>query len=164
MGFPDGERVLACKQGTMTLEEGLELKNVLHVPKLKCNLLSLPQLTDEENCVVTFTDKMCIMQDRTSRTLIGAGEWKDELYWYRGVRKAQACHVKMENQLKLWHQRLGHASFKIVEMLPDISGKCTRDELNKVCEIFEKSKQTRDKFFLSDHQALNVFYLIHCDL
>jgi len=46
-------------------------------------------------------------------------------------------------------------------MLPDINGKCTRDELNKVRE---KSKQTRDKFFLSDHQALNIFDLIHCDL
>ncbi|XP_068483289.1 uncharacterized protein [Phaseolus vulgaris] len=95
VGLPDGERVLACEQGTMTLEEGLELKN-----------------------------------DRTSRTLIGAGERKDGLYWYRGVRKTQACHVKMENQLALWHQRLGHPSFQIVQMLPDISGKCTRDDLN----------------------------------
>jgi len=48
-------------------------------------------------------------------------------------------------------------------MLLVISGKCTRDELNKVCEICEKSKQTRDKFFLSDHQTLNIFDLIHCD-
>ena len=114
MGLPDGERVLACKQGMMILEGGLELKNVLYVPKLKCNLLLVPQLTDEENCVVKFTDKLCIMQDCTSRTLIGAGERKDGLYWYRGVRKAQACHVRMENQLALWHQRLGHSSFKIV--------------------------------------------------
>jgi len=70
----------------------------------------------------------------------------------------------MENQLALWHQRLGHSSFKIVQMLPDISGKCIGDELNKVCKICEKSKQTRDKFSLSDHQALNIFDLIHCDL
>jgi len=96
--------------------------------------------------------------------LIGAGERKDRLYWYRGVHKAQACHVRMENQLALWHQRLGHPSFKIVQMLLDISGKCTSDELNKVCKICEKSKQTRDKFSLCDHQALNIFDLIHCDL
>jgi len=157
VGLPDGERVLPCKQGTMTLEEGLELKNGLYVPKLKCNLLLVPQLADEKNRVVTFTDKLCIISDRTSMTLIGAGEQKDGLYWYCGVHKAQACHVKMENQLALWHHRL----FKIVQMLCDISEKCTRDELNKVCE---KSKQTRDKFFLSDHQTLNIFYLIHCDL
>ena len=43
------------------------------------------------------------MQDRTSRTLIGAGEQKDGLYWYHEVCKAQACHVRMENQLALWH-------------------------------------------------------------
>jgi len=52
VGLPDGERVLACKQGTVILEGGLELKNILYVPKLKCNLLLVPQLTDEENCVV----------------------------------------------------------------------------------------------------------------
>jgi len=39
------------------------------------------------------------MQDCTLRTLIGAGERKDELYWYRGVHNTQACHVRMENQL-----------------------------------------------------------------
>jgi len=54
------------------------------------------------------------MQDRTLRTLIGVGEQKDGLYWYCGICKAYACHVKMENQLALWHQRLGHLSFKIV--------------------------------------------------
>ncbi|XP_068466252.1 uncharacterized protein [Phaseolus vulgaris] len=96
VGLPDGERVLACEQGTVTLEEGLELKN-----------------------------------DCTSRTLIGAGERKDGLYWYRGVRKTQACHVKMENQLALWHQRLGHPSFKIVQMLPDISGKFASSNLDE---------------------------------
>jgi len=60
-GVACGERVLACKQGMVILEGGLELKNVLYVPNLKWNLLSVPQLTDEENCVVKFTDKLCIM-------------------------------------------------------------------------------------------------------
>jgi len=38
------------------------------------------QLTNEENCVVQFTNKRCIMQDRTSRKRIGAVERKDQLY------------------------------------------------------------------------------------
>jgi len=41
VGLPDGEHEIACKQGTMILEAGLELKNVLYVSKLKCNLLSM---------------------------------------------------------------------------------------------------------------------------
>ncbi|XP_072076847.1 uncharacterized protein [Arachis hypogaea] len=85
VGLPDGEQVIACKQGTMILEGGLELKNVLY--------------------------------DRTSRMLIGAGERKDGLYWYRGAHKIQACHTRTENQLALWHKRLGHLSFQIVQML-----------------------------------------------
>jgi len=86
---------------------------------------------------------------------------KDELYWYHGVHKTQTCHVKTENQLTLWKKRLGHSSFKIVKMIPNVSEKCTREEVNKICE---KTKQIRDKFPLSDYQASSIFYLIHCDL
>ncbi|XP_072054469.1 uncharacterized protein [Arachis hypogaea] len=63
-------------------------------------------------------------QDCTSRKMIGAGERKDGLYWYRGVHKAQASHVKAENKLTPWHKKLGHLSFKIVQMIPNVSDKC----------------------------------------
>jgi len=33
--LPDIERVLACEQGTIVFEGGLELKNVLYVTKIK---------------------------------------------------------------------------------------------------------------------------------
>ena len=85
----------------MILEGGLILTNVLYVPKLKCNLISVPQITDEGNCVIQFTDKLCMMQDRISRTLIGVGERKDGLYWYRGVHKSTAHHVGIKSQLEL---------------------------------------------------------------
>lgn len=70
MGLLEGEHVLACKQGTIILKDELRLKNVLYVPKLKCNLISVPQLTNETNCIVQFTNKSCVIQDRTLRTLI----------------------------------------------------------------------------------------------
>ncbi|XP_072066989.1 uncharacterized protein [Arachis hypogaea] len=119
VGLLDREQAIVCKQGTVIIDGGLELKNVLYVPKLKCNLLSVSQLTEAEHCLVQFTDEFYVIQDRTSRTLIGVGEQKDELYWYRGAHKIQACHAKTENQLVLWHKRLGYPSFKIVQMLPN---------------------------------------------
>ena len=48
----------------------------------------------------------------------------------------------IKNQLELWHIRMGYPSHKIVRMLPIISDKCKSDELNTVCEVCEKSKQT----------------------
>jgi len=46
-------------------------------------------------------------------------------------------------------------------MIPNVSEKCTREEVNKICE---NSKQTRDKFPLRDYQASSIFYLIYCNL
>ena len=55
---------------------GLKLTNVLYVPKLNYNLISVSQMMDELKCVIQFTDKLCVVQDHISRTLIGAGEWR----------------------------------------------------------------------------------------
>lgn len=87
VGLPNGEHASAIKEGSIVLEGGLKLDNVLFVPKLTCNLISVSQMMNELKCVIQFTDKLCIVQDRTSRTLIGAGEQRDELYFFRGVRR-----------------------------------------------------------------------------
>ncbi|KAK9008809.1 hypothetical protein V6N11_080287 [Hibiscus sabdariffa] len=72
VGLPNGNQIAATKEGTMVFENKLTLNHVLYVPSLMCNLISLSQLLDETNCVAQFTDKFCVIQDRTSRMLIGA--------------------------------------------------------------------------------------------
>ena len=39
--LPDGKEAVAEKEGTMVLNEHLKLNNVLYVPNLKCNLISV---------------------------------------------------------------------------------------------------------------------------
>ena len=67
------------------LDGGLKLTNVLYVPKLNCNLISVSQMMNELKCVVQFIDKLCVVWDRISRTLIGVGEQRDVLYFLIGV-------------------------------------------------------------------------------
>lgn len=57
--FPDGQKLVATKEGTTTLDGGLKLSNVLYVPKLSCSLISVTQLIDETNCVVQFSNSLC---------------------------------------------------------------------------------------------------------
>ena len=49
-------------------------KNVLYVPKLNCNLVSISKLCKQLNCAVTFYDNSCVIQDRILKTPIEAGE------------------------------------------------------------------------------------------
>ena len=39
VGLPDGQKVVATKEGTTTLEGGLKINNVLYVPKLNYSLI-----------------------------------------------------------------------------------------------------------------------------
>ena len=52
-------RSLQFNLGTITLEGGLKLINVLYVPRLNCNLISVSQLIDDTNCIVQITNSMC---------------------------------------------------------------------------------------------------------
>ena len=75
--LPNGQHTITIKEGSMVLNGGLKFTNILYVPKLNCNLISVSQMMDELKCVVQFTDKLCVVQDRISRALIGAGERRD---------------------------------------------------------------------------------------
>ncbi|XP_062086361.1 uncharacterized protein LOC133792468 [Humulus lupulus] len=72
--LPNGKHAIATKEGTITLSPNMVLTNVLYVPDLTCNLLSVSHLLSNLSYSITFTDKLCIIQDRTLRTLIGADE------------------------------------------------------------------------------------------
>nr|KYP63760.1 Retrovirus-related Pol polyprotein from transposon TNT 1-94 [Cajanus cajan] len=161
--LPDGKQLMANKEGTVTLDGGLKVENVLYVPTLSCNLLSISQLTNETNCVVYFTNNLCVMQDCTSKMLIGVGEQRDGLYFFKGIRSEKAHKANGTCELNLWHQRMGHPSFKVTKLASNM--RCDNSILkNKPCDVCLRAKQTRDVFPLSTNNASDSFELIHCDL
>lgn len=163
VGLPNGEQAAATQEESVILEGGLQLNNVLYVPGLNCNLISVSQLIDDMDCVCQFTNSLCIMQDRTSKTLIGVGERRDGLYHFRGIRHEKVCKVGDMSLLHLWHKRMGHPSMKISQLISNV-GKNKSVIENKACDVCQRAKQTRDSFPLSDHKASSSFELVHCDL
>ena len=61
VGLPDGTKTVANEMGYVKLSKDLCLKNVLYVPSLKCNLISIGQLLKEKDYIVTFTDSFCVI-------------------------------------------------------------------------------------------------------
>ncbi|KAK3012177.1 hypothetical protein RJ639_010476 [Escallonia herrerae] len=74
VALPDGNNAVAIKEGPVIIGGNLILKDVLYVPGLTCNLIYVSQLIDHSDCFVQFTNSLCVIQGRTSRMLIGAGE------------------------------------------------------------------------------------------
>ena len=67
------------------LSENIDLKSVLHVPKLTCNILFVSKLTKNSNCRVFFYDSHYELQDQNSRKKIGSVKLIDGLYYFDGV-------------------------------------------------------------------------------
>lgn len=75
----------------------------------------------------------------------------------------QVVTVKGEtSSLKLWHNRMGHPSEKVVKLLPPVYD--FRDSLNKACEVCFRAKNPRNKFPLSENKTSRIFELVHVDL
>ncbi|GJY40837.1 zinc finger, CCHC-type containing protein [Tanacetum coccineum] len=91
---------LNIKRRNVASPSGAIVKDVLHVPKFKCNLLSVSRLSKELQCAVTFFPEFCIMQDLYSRTLIGAGDCEDGLYKMGMFENNR--HAMMTTQTKVY--------------------------------------------------------------
>ena len=72
--------IMAFKRGTINPDSKLRLNNVLYVPGLNCNLISIAQLFEDNICEVIFTKKLCVIQDLTTRSPIGVGEQRRGVY------------------------------------------------------------------------------------
>lgn len=57
--LPNGECTKATHVGRVTLSTSINLINVLLMPGLKCNLISLAKLIDNRKCDVFFTNDLC---------------------------------------------------------------------------------------------------------
>ena len=66
------------------LSKNIDLKFVLHVLRLACNLLLMSKLSKESNCHVIFFDSHHEFQDRSSMRNIGSAKMIDGLYYFDG--------------------------------------------------------------------------------
>jgi len=55
---------------------------MLYVPRLTCNLVSIAQWIREIFCIVTFANKLCAIQDYTTRSPIGVDEQQQRVYFF----------------------------------------------------------------------------------
>ena len=97
------------------------------------------------------------------RTLIGAGEQREGVYY---LKQATARQANAVNATWLWHMRLGYPSSDVLSLLPSGLGIVSESHKNKedFFEICFHAKQTRNKFLVSQSNAKEIFDLIHCDI
>ncbi|CAA7018786.1 unnamed protein product [Microthlaspi erraticum] len=143
------------------------LKGVLYAPDLKCSLISVAKLLKAiKGSSITFTADLCVLQDHTKKTLIGAGEECGGVHVFRGALGGRAHKAAATSSISkdVWHRRLGHPSDRVLSHLPYSICTVKSAENDAVCDVCFRAKQTRDSFHESDNKAAGIFDLIHCDV
>jgi len=102
----NGSKISSHDVGTVHIFCSLPIDNVLYVPELPFNLLSISHLTHFLDCIVSFTKDSVCLQDRSSGRIIGTECESHGLYYLRTT-----AHVgTVMNFPSLLHAELGHPS------------------------------------------------------
>ena len=167
----DGSPITVAGQGTVNLSNSLSLNNVLHVPKLSSNLISIHQITKDLNCRVIFYSTHCVFQDLVTGRTIGLAKVNDGLYYLEemsGNKKNKnqlslTCSSNNKSEIWLHHFRLGHPSFILLKsMFPSLFK--NEDVSSFHCDTCEIAKHHRLSFPLSNTRSTRPFSLIHTDI
>uniref|UniRef100_A0A0A9X817 Retrovirus-related Pol polyprotein from transposon TNT 1-94 n=1 Tax=Lygus hesperus TaxID=30085 RepID=A0A0A9X817_LYGHE len=171
--IPSSTEIQTAKKGEYlnskyvgTVETGkCVLNDVLHVPKLSKNLLSVNAITNNGGEITFFDDKVEISKNGE---VILEGH-KDGSGLYNIDMDSQNAFVA-ENQLSsamLWHRKLAHLSPDNMKKLSDLTiGMELNDlkTLDNTCEVCQMSKQVKKPFQNERSRATRPIEIIHTDV
>jgi hypothetical protein len=149
----------------------ISLLDVLVVPSLTKNLISISKLTADNNCSITFIGSGFTIQDLLTGAVLGTGQCKDGLYVLDRGQKAFLASLQDNNlraSLNVWHARLGHSSSRIVEILNKTGSisinSHVSSSLSRICNSCQLGKSHQLPFALNEKRSSFPLQLIHCDL
>ncbi|CAI8608406.1 unnamed protein product [Vicia faba] len=92
--------------------KSLNLHDVLYMPSITKNLLSVSKLAVDNNILVEFDANYCFVKDKLTGKAILRGTLKERLYQLSGIEKDQHAYISLKES---WHRRLGHPNNKVLD-------------------------------------------------
>jgi hypothetical protein len=97
----------------------LDLKNVLHVPSSKKNLVSIHCFTRNNQVCVEYHPYFFLVKDPVTRKILLRNRCRGGLYPFPSLEESSSssrCALSVaRTSLRRWHDRLGHPSMVIVQ-------------------------------------------------
>ena len=125
------------------------ISNVLYIPGMKSNLLSIGQLV-EKNYKVSIEDKLMRVVDANGRVILKAPMSQNRTFKIElNVMEHKSLSTAASRDEWIWHYRLGHLNFRDIRDLKRrnmVSGLTEIDIPNEVCEECVQAKQHKNSF------------------
>ncbi|CAL1392560.1 unnamed protein product [Linum trigynum] len=188
----NGEHISVTGVGLVS-QPRVQLNDVMHVPKLTPNLVSVGQLIDD-NCSVLFAPSGCFVQDLTTGRLIGRGSKKGRTFTLEEL-SSRGClspseslplpqvssvsrpmsfsstpvvfSSQSDNSWTLWHNRLGHPNSSRLQFMFKqqlLGNKSVVCSSKLPCSSCVEAKVKSISFPSSSTVITEPFHLIHTDL
>ncbi|KAJ1701542.1 hypothetical protein LUZ63_001321 [Rhynchospora breviuscula] len=144
----------------------LRLTNVLHVPSITKNLLSVSQLAHDNEVIIEFSSQNCVVKEQGTHKILLHGILNNGLYQIVcNSSQHQALQVSTAASSTLWHYRLAHCAHTVLDKL--VKAKLIQSRPNKcnfVCDGCNKAKAHKLPFVPSINNATKPLEVVHSDL
>ncbi|KAM0012969.1 putative RNA-directed DNA polymerase [Helianthus debilis subsp. tardiflorus] len=144
------------------------LSNILHVPNLKQNLLSVQQFCLENNVFFEFHSSFFVVKDESTHTTLLSGPSENGLYTlrlprFKSIPKIAFTAIKAPSTV--WHQRLGHPHQRVFDyVISHFSLPVSTKHCSSLCTACQLGKSSKHCLPLSDFRSHNVLDLVYCDV
>ncbi|WJX40607.1 hypothetical protein P8452_28061 [Trifolium repens] len=168
--FGDGAKGEIRGSGKLSSKSLPDLDDVLLVKGLKANLISISQLCDQ-GLKVNFTKNECLITSDKGEVLMKGSRPRDNCYLWIPEETAHSttCLISQEEEVKLWHQRLGHLNLKGMKKIVSKEAIRGLPKLKivegSICGECQVGKQVQMSHPMLQHQVTSrVLELLHMDL
>lgn len=110
--LPNGTTTSISHVGDIVLTSSVVLSEVLCVPSIQCNLISISKLTADSFASITFSKHNCLLQDHSQRPMVEIGKVDAGLYTFSSTsstmhsHQCTRLHTEPSLEAQLWHARL----------------------------------------------------------
>ncbi|KAK2976922.1 hypothetical protein RJ640_015898 [Escallonia rubra] len=139
----------------------LDLRNVLCVPKIVKNLLSVQRFTTDNSCFFEFWPNHFVIKDQRTKKVLMEGPSEARIYSLRQLKVAMAALVP---SLDDWHMWLGHSNIQKLNSLVRNNFVLSSSSTISPCSSCLMGKMSRLPLASIDHRSSKPFDIIHSDV
>uniref|UniRef100_A0A2N9J5B9 Integrase catalytic domain-containing protein n=1 Tax=Fagus sylvatica TaxID=28930 RepID=A0A2N9J5B9_FAGSY len=165
----NGKGLPVAHIGTTSLStphSSLLLKDVLHVPQITKNLVSVQKFTSDTNTFFEFHPDYFLVKDRPTRKLLLHGLSSNGLYSFSSAKphSPPSAFLGERTSIDGWHSRLGHPAFPVVSRIVSRFGLPASNKGHSSCSACLSSKSKQLPFSHSINRVSKPLELIYTDV
>ncbi|GAA0175198.1 transmembrane signal receptor [Lithospermum erythrorhizon] len=165
----NGQHLNIHNTGTVCLSSPsrlLFLHNTFHAPNARTSLLSVQKFCADNGAYFEFHPSYFVVKDQVTHRLLLTGLSNHDTYFLSASPRVLAPHAMSSVSSSVWHHRLGHTHYRILNLLSPSLNKNSNVAFKSVelCTSYPMGKLTKFPLHLSNKRSSRPLELLFSDL